>query len=212
MWRGSPIMSSRLYISHWLSTNADWRIIGLWREPLLLALHCAISRSSGLAGADHLVSRGPVHRYHFALVRATVDRLRCGGGPRHPLLRPPRRRHRGDPRASAGSLPAAAGDGLRQPRPSSTHRCDSHALRPGMVAALACLGAGVDGRSALASNDGRGTGVCAAPGGRQRPRSRQCAHRDQPAVFVSRRPQWQQASPSPGWAVPGRCSSTPPAS
>ena len=51
-----------------------------------------------------------------------------------PLLRPPRRRHRGDPRASAGSPPAAAGDGLRQPRPSGTHRGDSHALRPAAAA------------------------------------------------------------------------------
>jgi len=73
-----------------------------------------------------------------------------------PLLRPPRRRHRGDPRASAGSPPAAAGDGLRQPRPSGTHRGDSHALRPGIVAALARLRAGVAGRSALASNHGWG--------------------------------------------------------
>jgi hypothetical protein len=39
--------SSRLYISHWLSTNANWRIIGAWREPLQLTLHCAIPRSSG---------------------------------------------------------------------------------------------------------------------------------------------------------------------
>jgi hypothetical protein len=60
-----------------------------------------------------------------------------------PLLRPPRRRHRGDPRASAGSPPAAAGDGLRQPRPSGTHRGDSHALRPGIVAALVRLRAGI---------------------------------------------------------------------
>ncbi len=28
MTRGSPIMSSGLYISHRLSANADWRIIG----------------------------------------------------------------------------------------------------------------------------------------------------------------------------------------
>lgn len=55
-------------------------------------------------------------------------------------------------------------------------------------AALARPRAGVAGRSALASNHGWGTRVCAAPGGRRRPRSRQCAHRDQPAIFVSRRP------------------------
>src|SRR5580700_4356916 len=36
----------QMYISHWLSTNADWRTIGSWREPLRLALHCAIPRSS----------------------------------------------------------------------------------------------------------------------------------------------------------------------
>src|SRR6267378_2381896 len=115
---------------------------------------------AALAGAEHLVSRGPVHHHRLALVRAAVDRLWCGGGPRHPLLRPPRRRHRGDPRASAGSRPAAAGDGLRQPRPSGTHRSDSHALRPGIVAALARLRAGVARRSALAGNHGWGTGVC----------------------------------------------------
>jgi hypothetical protein len=34
-------------ISHWLSTNADWRIISSWRELLLLALYCASPRSSG---------------------------------------------------------------------------------------------------------------------------------------------------------------------
>src|SRR3984893_17338042 len=115
-----------------------WRSIAPSRVP------------AALAGAEHLVSRGPVHHHCLALVRAAVDRLWCGGGPRHPLLRPPRRRHRGDPRASAGSLPAAAGDGLRQPGPSGTHRGDSHALRPGIVAALARLRAGVAGRSALA--------------------------------------------------------------
>jgi uncharacterized membrane protein YfcA len=37
MRRRSPITSSRLYISHWLNTNADWRIMGSWREPLLSA-------------------------------------------------------------------------------------------------------------------------------------------------------------------------------
>ena len=86
-----------------------------------------------LAGAEHLVSRGPVHHHRLALVRAAVDRLWCGGGPRHPLLRSSRRRHWRDSWASAGPLPAAPSHGLRQPRPSGTHRGHSHALRLGSL-------------------------------------------------------------------------------
>jgi hypothetical protein len=153
-----------------------WRSIAPCRVP------------AALARAEHLVSRGPVHHHRLALVHAAGDRLGCGGGPGHPLLRPTWCRYRGDPRASAGSLSAGISDGRRQPRPSGTHRGDPHALRPGIVASLACLRGDVASRSALASNHGWGTGVFAAPGGRRRPRSGQCAHSGQRAIFVSRRP------------------------